>query len=352
MNKPNPDLMKAFGGKLLGLYTGSILSRLIQIGYRTDLFEAAAKGPGTSHDLAGRAGLNERYVREWLGAMTTGGVFTYDPNSKHYTLPLEHAMMLTGDNAVNMAPMADFVSALTKPLDEVVDCFRNGGGVPYASFQPEFHQSLTDAYRRIYDQYLVTGYLDQAPGLLEKLKKGISVMDMGCGSGHAMNLLARAFPRSRVTGCDISEEAIATARAEARAMGLTNVEFHVRDATTLNGDGTFDLVTSFDAIHDQVDPVAYLRVVYDLLAKGGTFFAVEFKISSHLEKNMDNPFAPYLYGASTMHCMTVSLAQNGAGLGAAWGLEMAERMFAEAGFTGFQVFPAPRPQNCILISEK
>jgi len=284
--------------------------------------------------------------------MTTGGVFTYDPHSRQYTLPLEHAMMLTGVNAVNMAPMADYISALTKPLDEVVACFRNGGGVPYASFQPAFHQTMNDAWRRIYDQYLINGFLDQAPGLLERLNIGISVMDMGCGSGHAMNLLARAFPKSHVTGCDISEQAIAAARAEARAIGLTNIDFHVRDATTLNGDGPFDLVTSFDAIHDQVDPVAYLRVIHDLLAEGGMFFAVEFNFSSHLEKNMNNPFAPIYYGVSTMHCMTVSLAHNGAGLGSVWGLEMAERMFAEAGFTCFQVLPAPRPQNCILIAKK
>lgn len=338
-----------FAGRLIGIYTGSVLTKLINIGYETGLFDVAANGPGTSYQIAERAGLNERYVREWLGAMVTGGVFTYDPASQSYSFPPEHAAFLTGHTARNAAPMSKLLDHFAKHLPQLVDCFRSGGGVPYAAFRPDFTEQMDDIWRRIYDESLVIGFLAAVPDLPESLTAGIRVADIGCGTGHAVNLMAQEYPRSTFVGYDIADDAIARAKEEARAMGLSNAHFEVLDVASLPDEPRFDLITAFDAIHDQVDPATVLRRVNAALAPEGVFLMIDFKFSSHVEQNMGNLFAPLYYGISTMHCMTVSLADGGAGLGTVWGVELAQRMLAEAGFTRVDVLDSPRPQNCIYV---
>ena len=160
---------KQFAGKLLGIYTGCALTKLIDIGHQTGLFDAGAKCPGTSQELAERTGLNERYVREWLGAMTTGGIFTYEPASRTYSLPLEHAALLSGDTARNMAPMSQMLNVFGRNLPQLVDCFRSGGGIPHTEFRG-FVQRMADAWRRIYDEHLINGFLPAARGLPERLR--------------------------------------------------------------------------------------------------------------------------------------------------------------------------------------
>ena len=351
MSELDMDRAKAFGGKMLNILTSSVLNRMVEIGYRTGLFEAAAGGAATSAGLSARAGLNERYVREWLGAMTTGGFFSYDPASGEYTLPPEHAMFLTGEKATNVAPMAGYMMALTEPMDSVVRCFREGGGVPYSEFT-RLVDTMRDSWRRVYDEHLVSGFLGAVPGLNDRLREGIDVVDLGCGAGYCLNLLAAEFPNSRFTGFDFSEQALGLARGDATSRGLTNVSFEMQDTGSFSTPGRFDLVMSIDAIHDQVKPDGMLRGACEALKPGGLFFAVEFDVSSNLENNLENPYAPMLYGVSTMHCMTVSLSANGTGLGTAWGKELAERMLKEAGFTSVEFFPCPRPQNCIIVSRK
>ncbi len=147
--------VKDFVGKLLGIYTGCALTTLIDIGNQTGLFDAAAKNPAISQELAERAGLQERYVREWLGAMTTGGIFTYDPASWTYTLPLEHAVLLTGDTARNLAPMSQMLTVFGRNISQLVHCFREGGGIPYSAFWPAFTEAMGQAWRRIYDEHHV-----------------------------------------------------------------------------------------------------------------------------------------------------------------------------------------------------
>jgi SAM-dependent methyltransferase len=178
------------------------------------------------------------------------------------------------------------------------------------------------------------------------------VADIGCGTGHAINLMGRAYPRSTFVGYDLAEDAIAQAEEEARLMKLPNVQFQVLDVAKLPPEPKFDLITAFDAIHDQVDPTAVLRGVSNALAPQGIFLMIDFKFSTHVEKNIGNPFAPLHYGISTMHCMTVSLAEGGAGLGTVWGIEKAREMLAEAGFTHVEVLDSPRPQNCIYVCQK
>ncbi|WNB87065.1 methyltransferase domain-containing protein [Cellulomonas sp. ATA003] len=156
--------------------------------------------------------------------------------------------------------------------------------------------------------------------------------DVGCGRGHAVNLMAQAFPASRFTGYDFSVTAIEAARAEAAALGLANATFQVRDVTHLDTDRGFDLVTAFDAIHDQARPATVLANIHDALRPGGTFLMVDIQASSRLEQNLDLPWAGYLYAVSTYHCMSVSLGLGGDGLGTAWEVETAAAMLADAGF--------------------
>ncbi|HVG29357.1 MAG TPA: class I SAM-dependent methyltransferase [Pyrinomonadaceae bacterium] len=327
-----------FAEKMLGAINGSAVALMTSIGHRTGLFDVmAALPPSSPARIAEAAGLNERYVREWLGAMTTGLVVEYDPGANTYSLPTEHAAFLTrAATPNNLAVTAQFVSILGAVEDRIVECFRHGGGVPYAAFG-RFHQVMADES----EQTVVAGLLDSilplAPGLAEALRAGGDVLDVGCGSGRALNRLARAFPSSRFTGYDFSEEAVSAARREAERQGLTNVRFEARDVTRLGESEEYDLITAFDAIHDQAQPALVLRGISEALRPGGTFLMQDIRGSRHVEKNLDHPVAPFLYTISAMHCMTVSLAAGGQGLGTMWGEETAVEMLAEAGFRRVEV---------------
>lgn len=179
------------------------------------------------------------------------------------------------------------------------------------------------------------------PDLPSRLTQGMRVADIGCGQGHAINLLARAFPASEFVGYDFSDAAIAVARTEAHDWGLPNARFEVRDVTSLAGAGTFGLVTAFDAIHDQAHPAKVLEQVASHLEPDGAFLMVDITASSNVDANLDLPWAPYLYAVSTMHCMTVSLSLEGDGLGTAWGTELALQMLADAGFGDVRVERLP-----------
>lgn len=343
------EATREFGAKLVGLYTGSVLTKCIDIGYETGLFEASLAGPATSEELAERSGLKERYVREWLGAMATGGIYRLDAASGKYELPPEHALLLTGATAQNMAPHSRILEHFGNHLPKIKACFRSGGGVPYSAYRPVFTQCMDDVWRRIFDQTLVSSFVGGVPGLADTLRGGISVLDVGCGTGHAMNLLAGEFPRSKFLGYDIAEDAIEAARDEARGMKLVNSAFDVADVAELPATPQFDLITAFDAIHDQKDPDAVLHGVRRALAPAGLFLMVDFKFNSRVEDNMANPFAPMYYGISLMHCMTVSLALGGKGLGTVWGEQTARAMLREAGFGSVEVLDTPRPQNCMYV---
>jgi SAM-dependent methyltransferase len=343
--------VEAFAGRLFELYTGGMLTFMVDIGHRTGLFEAAAAGPATSAELAARADLQERYVREWLGAMVTGGIVDHDPATGTYRLPAEHAACLTGPGSANLAPLSRLDTHLAKHVDAVARAFREGGGVPYAEFRPEFTDVMDGLGRGTFDELLVDAYLPLVPGLAERLAAGARVADVGCGTGHAIVLLAGAFPASTFVGYDLAADAIARARSE--AAGLANVRFEVRDAARLAVEQPFDVVFVFDAIHDQVAPAAVLERICAALAPGGTFVMVEPRASSHLEGNLANPLAPLLYSISTLHCLTVSLAGGGAGLGTAWGEELARSMLAEAGFVDVAVHEAPGdPLNAVFVATK
>jgi SAM-dependent methyltransferase len=229
-----------------------------------------------------------------------------------------------------------FIPMLASVEEGIVESFREGGGVPYGSYR-RFQRLMAEDTAALHDVTLIDAIIPLIGGLPQRLEEGIDVLDIGCGSGHAINLLARAFPASRFTGYDISDEGIAAARREAAEWGLNNAAFEVRDVTVLAMAGRFDLITAFDAIHDQAHPAQVLAGVARALRPRGTFLMVDIRASSNLEENLGLPLAPTLYTISTMHCMTVSLALGGVGLGTVWGEQLARKMLAEAGFTSVAV---------------
>lgn len=330
-----------FADRIFDIYTGGLLTYMIDLGWRTGLFEAAAEGPATSRTLAERAGLQERYVREWLGSIVTDGIMTYDPGTREYTLPPQHAASLTGAGLANAAPLAGMITVMGRHLTELARAFREGGGVPYSVFRPEWTEKMDQLSRPPVDEMLVERWLPIVPGLTERLGAGARVADLGCGSGHALAVMAAAFPASTFVGYDFAEDAIERGRAEVHDAGLTNVTFEVADVAEVKPENPFDAVFAFDSIHDQAKPAAVLRAAHDALVPGGVFVMLDLALSSNLEDNIDNPFAPWVYSISTLHCMTVSLAEGGAGLGGAWGEQTAKRMLAEAGFDEIVTHPAP-----------
>lgn len=329
---------KAFAQRMLEVLNSAGLALMISIGHRTRLFDLlAGLSPSTSEQIAQAAGLQERYVREWLAAMVTGQIMEYDAVGRTYRLPAEHAAWLTraaGPN--NLAFQTQYIPLLASVQDEVVECFSRGGGVPYSSF-PSFQRLMAEESTQVMDTSLLQVMLPLVPGLIERLQAGIDVADIGCGSGHALNVMAQAFPRSRFVGYDLSEEGIAAARAEAGHLGVTNSRFEVQEASALDVPARYDLITAFDAIHDQTWPAQVLSAIVRALRPRGIFFMVDIAASSRLEENLDHPLAPFLYTISCNHCMTVSLASGGAGLGTMWGEELACQMLDAAGFTQVEV---------------
>jgi 2-polyprenyl-3-methyl-5-hydroxy-6-metoxy-1,4-benzoquinol methylase len=334
----NEEKAGAFAERMLGALTEACVALQLSVGHQVGLFETmAGLAPSTSEEIAAAAGLNERYVREWLGAMVTGRVIDYDPSKKTYSLSPEHAYFLTtAGRADNMARLMQFVPLLAEVEQPVIECFRNGGGVPYSQY-PRFQQLMAEDSAAVHDASLVSTILPLVDGLADRLERGIDVLDVGCGQGHAVNVLAKAFPNSRVTGYDFSPEGIAAGRAEAESLGLTNATHEVRDVTDIGETAGYDLITAFDAIHDQAQPRKVLAGIATALRPSGEFLMVDIKASSNLEENLEIPWAPFLYTASTMHCMTVSLALDGEGLGTAWGRQKACELLAEAGFTSVEV---------------
>lgn len=331
--KVDQEDIEAAGTRILAILNDGMLALMVSVGHRTGLFDHLARSePANSDEIARMTGLEERYVREWLSAMVVGGLMEHDRDSDTFLLRPAMAGWLTrAAGPDNLASLTRFVALLGGVEDELVGCFREGGGVPYSSY-PKFHEIMAEDSAQIHDALLVEAVVPLVEDLVDALDDGIDVLDVGCGRGHSVNILARAFPRSRFTGIDIAEEALEAARAESRAEEMGNARFEVMDAAMLGGPERYDLVTAFDAIHDQARPDLVLRGIHDSLRPGGTFLCGDIAASSHLDDNRDHPLGSFFYTISTMHCMTVSLAQGGMGLGTMWGEQRAVEMIEEAGF--------------------
>lgn len=334
---PTPDTTEDFAARVVECLDSASTAILLSIGHQTGLFDTMRSlPPATSTQIADAAGLNERYVREWLGGLVAAKVIEYAPDERTYHLPEHRAAMLTrAAGPDNLARVAQFITLLAEVEQKIVDRFRHGGGLPYSEY-PRFHAMMAEESGAVYDAALLDVILPLADGLPERLRAGADVADFACGSGHAINVMAQAFPASRFTGVDFSEEGVAAATEEAKRLGLPNATFERHDLAELCLADAYDVITVFDAIHDQAHPARVLAHIYRALRPGGVFLMADIKASSQLEDNIGVPFAPFLYTISTMHCMTVSLAHGGVGLGTAWGHQLAKSMLAEAGFDDVQ----------------
>ncbi|MBD0288506.1 MAG: methyltransferase domain-containing protein [Flavisolibacter sp.] len=327
----------SFAESLLDTLNKSALSFMISIGHRSGLFDAMSNMDfATSAEIAGKANLNERYVREWLGAMVTGGIVDYAAESKTYHLPAEHAAFLTRQaGADNIGVFMQYAAVMGEVEDDILKCFKEGGGVPYSKFH-RFHEVMAEDSGQSVLSSLESHILPLVQGLAEKLKRGIKMLDVGCGSGRIINKLATLFPQSQFTGMDLSPEATRNGSAEASRLGLQNVEFIIKDLSDFHESAPveeYDFITTFDAIHDQGKPLNVLKGIYRALKNDGIYLMQDISGTSRLEEDKKHPIGPFLYTISCMHCMTVSLAQDGEGLGAMWGEAMTKEYLKRAGFT-------------------
>jgi SAM-dependent methyltransferase len=340
-----------FSARLLGLLNAGATTLLLSVGHRTGLFDQLADGEArTSAEIAHRARLQERYVREWLNGMTVAGIVGHDPVTRRYHLPAEHAACLSRRSpSDNLAAFAQYIPLLGAVEDRILGCFTDGGGLRYEDYG-RFHAVMAEDSGQGVVPALLSHILPLADGLVRRLERGCDVLDVGCGAGRALLVLARHFPRSRFTGYDLCEEALALGAAQAAEEGLTNLRFVQRDATGLDHQHDFDLVTAFDAIHDQKEPALVLAHLRRALRPGGVFLMVDIAGWSRVERNHDHPLGPLLYTISLFHCMAVSLGQGGRGYGAMWGQDAAQALLAQAGFHDISIHRlAHDPQNAYFV---
>lgn len=345
---------EAFAGQLVGALNGAALALMTSLGHRCNLFDVlAAKENVTSKTLAASAGLAERYVREWLGVMVTSGVVEYEPQNKSYTLPPEHAAFLTrAATPNNIAVTSQFIGVAASVEDEMVARLRDGEGTKYHHYC-RFHTVMAEDSAQTVVAALSDHILPLVPGLVQQLERGIDVLDVGCGAGRAMLELAQAFPASRFTGIDLCEDAFAETQIAAAKRNVSNLTLRAQDLSQITSLGQFDLVTAFDAVHDQKDPQGLLNLVFNSLAKDGVFLMQDIGGSRDLEVNIQNPFAPLMYTISLMHCTPISVGQGGPGLGAMWGVETAQEFLGVAGFNQVQTHRLQHdPINAYFIARR
>jgi 2-polyprenyl-3-methyl-5-hydroxy-6-metoxy-1,4-benzoquinol methylase len=343
----------AFSEKMIKILNYGALNLALAIGYRTGLLDAmdSVEIPLTAESISEKTGLNPRYIEEWLGVMVTGEIIELSrtPDGENlYYLP-QHCGDFIARRAgnANLGVYTQEIPLLTvSAMEGVIRGFKTGAGVAYDNY-PKFQEFMSQIADAKHLQVLVDRFLPAVDDgrLVARLQAGIRVCDLGCAEGVALMLMAKAFPRSRFVGIDVSNDAIANARREARRQQLDNLDFMVLDAALLSDrielKESFDYVTAFDAIHDQTRPQDVLRGIYHMLVAGGLFSMVDIAAQSKLADNFDHPMGPFLYTVSLMHCMPVGLVDGGAGLGMMWGRERAVEMLKEAGFQKVQVLEMP-----------
>ncbi len=334
----DPQKAQAFAARMARMLNEAALAQMTSIGHQLGLFDALEDLQTiTSVQLADALGLDERYVREWLSAMHCGQVLEYAPVDNTYRLPAEHAVALSrSGGSSNWAPATVSLALLAQQETAILDCFRHGGGIPYSAYT-RFQQQMAENSALLHEQSLLRYILPLVPGLPARLQAGLDVAEIGCASGHALNLMANAFPLSRFCGFDLSADGVQAGQLDAQVMGLQNVRFEQRDCAELQLSGCFDLIVAFDTIHDLAQPADALLSMARALRPDGVLLMAECAASSRVEDNRDLPLAPFMYTVSCLHCMPVSLAQLGPGLGAMWGEQAARQLLAEAGFTRVEV---------------
>ncbi len=332
--------VKSFAGLMMNDIGAALQGALTYIGDRLGIFKAlAGAGPVTVAELAARTSLDQRYLREWLGAMTAAKYLAYDAAGERYTMSPEHAMILANEESPFF--MGGFMQMIVPEVamaPKLMESFRTGKGLPQSEYPPEVFEAIERGSAPMYRHQLVRKWLPAMPEVEARLKAGAVALDVGCGSGRGVIAMATAFPHSRFHGYDAHQGSVDRAHANAVAAGVADrVEFGVVDCTKLPA-AKFDFISCFDVIHDSVDPVGLLQSIRAALKPDGAFLMVEMNVSARPEENI-NPIGRMMYAASTLYCMTVSLAHGGAGIGALMGEEKARELAAEAGFGRFTRLP-------------
>ncbi len=340
------EAVREFVLRFMDMVSGAAVLGIIGVGDRTGLFrQLAGQGPLTVEDIAVRTGLQERYLREALASLAAARMVRFDAETKTYELPEEHAVVLADERSPYfLAGWTQMIPALLNAVPGVARAFQHGGGVPYADFGEDMVAGIDRSNSPGTRILLARKWLPAMSDAVPRLERGMRVADVGCGSGTAALTMARAYPNSRVTGYDNDARSIARARAAAEREGLGNVAFEQVSAEALPVAVPFGLITCFDVVHDMVNPRAVLRRIRQALAPDGAFLMVEPAAGDTLEENL-NPHGALLYAMSTLHCMTVSLAHGGEGLGSAWGPRRAEELCRAAGFTQFRRLDVMNPFN-------
>jgi ubiquinone/menaquinone biosynthesis C-methylase UbiE len=339
--------LQALTGKVIGDFAGAVSALLVRVGEQNGLFKAVAAGPGTSADIAKRAGCAERYVREWLSGMAAATYITYDPATQRFSLTPEQAAVFAAEGEPTYLPgFIDCLVSLSHDEPKITAAFKTGEGIGWSEHHHCLFSGTERFFRPGYVAFLLNQWLPALDGVTDKLKAGGKVADIGCGHGASTILMAQAFLESDFTGFDFHAPSVETARARAAAAGVTNVRFEVARAQAFPGTG-YDLVTVFDALHDMGDPAGAARHVKGALKPDGTWMVVEPMADDKLEDNL-HVLGQLFYGASTMVCTPASLSQEvGLALGAQAGEARLSQIIKQGGFTRVRR-AAETPTNMVL----
>jgi ubiquinone/menaquinone biosynthesis C-methylase UbiE len=324
-------------GKFVGDLGATINAGTVVVGHQLGLFAAIAEQPGTSDEIARRKSLDPRYVAEWLRGQAAGGYVTYDAESDTYSLTDEQAFILADPDGAVYAPGA-FVLALgsLKATPRIVDAFRNGAGLGWHEHDTEVFVGCEQFFRPGYIANLVSGWIPALDGVDAKLRAGGKIADVGCGLGSSTILLAEEYPNSQVVGCDYHEGSIELARKRAADAGVADrINFDVASAQTFAGTG-YDLIATFDCLHDMGDPLGAAQHIRRALADDGTWMIVEPMAGNDVTDNL-NPVGRVYYNFSTYLCVPNAKSQAGGySLGAQAGEKAIEDVVRQAGFTRFR----------------
>ena len=317
---------------------------LVVMGDKLGYYRAlAGAGPTSSAELAEKTQTNERYAREWLNAQAAGGFVEYTDG--RYVLPAEHAIALTDENSPAFLPgFFQIALGTVHNTTQTIEAARSGAGIGWHEQDSDVHDGCERFFRPGYNANLLTSWLPALTDVVGKLERGARVADIGCGHGASTILMASAYPQSTFVGSDYHPGSIEIARQRAAEAGV-QISFEVAPATAYSGSG-YDLVTTFDALHDMGDPVGAARRVRESLADDGTWMVVEPMAGDKVEDNL-NPVGRAYYGFSTLLCTPGSLSQDvGLALGTQAGPARIRDVTTAAGFTRFRV-AAETPFNLV-----